>query len=147
MGDSGNGLADEGKGPLGDNLHVKAMRGVLLERSSDIVARGGGGQQLVVGIPQNKLGGRQALTMFMYFEWLQATRGLAGEVCLIAGAVVASAEAGLGVAEALMVGPEGSVVRAYKARTSTEGGARSIEAITGVSGVLFRTGRTGTRVW
>ena len=62
---------------------MKAMRGVLLEKGGDIVARGGGGQQLVAGIPQNKLGGRQALTMFMYVEWLQATKGLAGAVFLL----------------------------------------------------------------
>ena len=42
----------------------------------------------------NKLGGRRALTIFMYVEWLHATRGLAGVVFLIAGKVVASAEAG-----------------------------------------------------
>ena len=147
MGDRGNGLADGGKEALGANLHVKATRGVLLEKGGDIVARGGGGQQLVAGIPQNKLGGRLALTMFMYVEWLQATRGLAGAVCLITGTVVASAEAGLGVAEALVDGPERSGVRPHKARTRTEGGASSIEDGTGVSGVLFKTGRTGERVW
>ena len=66
---------------------------------------------------------------------------------MIAGKVVASAEAGLGVAEALVAGPEGSGVRPHKARKRTEGGARSIEDGTGVSGVLFKTGRTGERVW
>ena len=65
----------------------------------------------------------------------------------IVGTVVASAEAGLGVAEAFMAGPEGSGVRPHNDRTRKEGGVRSIEARTEVSGVLFRTGRTGTRVW
>ena len=68
----------------------------------------------------------------MYVEWLHATRGLAGVVCLIAGTVVASTEAGLGVEEALVAGPEGSGVRPHKAMTRIEGGARSIEDGTGV---------------
>ena len=38
MGDCGNGLADGRKGPLGDNLHLKAMRGVLLEKGVGRVA-------------------------------------------------------------------------------------------------------------
>ena len=68
-------------------------------------------------------------------------------MCSLAGTVVASAEAGPGVAEALLAGPEGSGVRSYKARTGTEGVACSIKAGTGVSVFLFQTERTGTRVW
>ena len=73
--------------------------------------------------------------------------GLKGAVYLLSGTVVASAEAGPGVADALVAGPEGSGVQPHKDMTSTYGITRSIEARTGVLGVLFQTGRTGTRVW
>ena len=57
--------------------------------------------------------------MSMYVEWAQETRGLEGEVCFLAGTVVASAEAGSGLAEALVDGPDGSGVRTHKSRTGT----------------------------
>ena len=57
--------------------------------------------------------------MSMYVEWAQATRGLEGEVCFLAGTVVASAEAGEGLAEALVDGPDWSGVRTHKYRTGT----------------------------
>ena len=72
--------------------------------------------------------------------------GLKVAVCSLSGTVVVSAEAGPGVAEALVAGPEGSGVRPHKDMASTYGSTRSIEAVAGVSGVLFQTGRTGTRV-
>ena len=46
MGDCGNGLADGGKGQIGANLHVKAMRGILLEKGGDRGARGGEGRSI-----------------------------------------------------------------------------------------------------
>ena len=58
-----------------------------------------------------------------------------------------SAEVGPGVAEALVAGPEGSGVQPNKSKKRTEGGAGSIDAGTGVLGVVLQTGRTGTNVW
>ena len=46
MRDCGNGIVDVGKGPLGDNLHLKAIRGILLEKGFGRVARGGGGRSI-----------------------------------------------------------------------------------------------------
>ena len=44
MGCRGDGLVDGGKGPIGANLHVKAIIGILLENGGGQVARGGGGR-------------------------------------------------------------------------------------------------------
>ena len=75
--------------------------------------------------------------MYMYAEWVQATRGLKDAVCSITGKVATSAEAGPGVAEVLVAGPEGSGVRPHKASKRIEGGARSREAVTGVCWVSY----------
>ena len=66
--------------------------------------------------------------MFMYVEWSRVTSGLAGAVCSLIGTVVESAEAGPGVGEELVSGPEGFGVKPHKARKRTEGGPGSIEA-------------------
>ena len=47
MGECGDVLADGGKGPLGENLHMKAMRGILLEKGGGRVAYGGMGRSNV----------------------------------------------------------------------------------------------------
>ena len=85
--------------------------------------------------------------MSMYVYCVRAMRGLVGAVGSLTGTVLLIAEVGPGVAEVLVDRTYGSVVWPQKSRTGTEGGGRSREVGTGVSGVLFQTGRTGTRVW
>ena len=56
---------------------------------------------------------------------------------LLSGTVVASAEAGPGVVDALVAGPEGSGVQPHKARKRKEGSVRSREARTGLFRVSY----------
>ena len=122
MGSRGNGLVDGGKGLLGANLHMKTMRGVLLEKGGFRVAHGGGGaeQRLVFGPTRRKLGGRRPSGCTCMLSGCGEKRGLVGAVCSLAGTVVVSAEAGPGVAEALVAGPDVSGVRLHKYSILTE---------------------------
>ena len=102
---------------------------VFLEKGgAQVDHRGGGGDMIGCWSATTYARREEAVAIVVHVKWVWETRVLEGAACALAGPGATIAEAGPGVAEALVARPDKSGLHLHQGRAGTEGRAGSREA-------------------